>query len=91
MANETTIVIPRHLKLKVPKMQIVPRAGEFTMRCGNCGTMNQFGVYVKPELKTARITEVVCTVCGKFFKCDPLGRLGGGDFNARKGHEHTTE
>ena len=88
MANEASIIIPHHIKLKTPRYQIVPKVGQFVLRCGSCGQLNQFGVYIKPEAGTGRVCEVVCTACGKFAKMDDKGRLEqGGNLIPRKGHE----
>ena len=88
MANEASIIIPHHIKLKTPRYQIVPKVGQFVTRCGNCGEFNHFGVYVKPEEGTGRVCEIVCTACGKFAKCDDKGRLEqSGIVKPRIGHE----
>ena len=73
-------------------MQIAPAIGEFLMDCGNCANRD-FGLHVKPrplnsEFRgTARITEVICLDCGRVYKLDPHGNLGGGIYNKRPGHE----
>ena len=88
MANEAVIVIPHDIKLKTPRYHIVPKVGQFVLRCGNCGQLNQFGVYIQPEMGPGRVVEVVCTACGKYAKMDDQGRLEqGGNAIPRKGHE----
>jgi len=88
MANEATIIIPQNVKLKTPRYQMVPKVGQFVTRCGSCGEFNHFGVYIKPEMGTGRIVEIVCTACGKFAKCDDQGRLErSGVLKPRKSHE----
>ena len=86
------IIIHRNIPLKVPKYQIAPAIGDFLMDCGNCGN-REFGIHVKPREQksefrgTARITEVICLDCGRVYKLDPHGNLGGGTYQKRIGHE----
>ena len=85
------IIIPRHIPLQVPKEQIAPAIGEFLMDCGNCGG-REFSNHVKPREQgefpgTARITETICIGCGRVFKIDPHGNLGGGTYAKHNGHE----
>ena len=81
------IIIPRPVKLKVPRMQISPASGEFQMECHNEGN-REFGIHVRPTEGTAVVTELVCLECGQVYKLDPQARLGGGHFKRRPGHEH---
>jgi hypothetical protein len=90
------IIIPRHVPLKVPKSQIAPAIGDFLMECGNCGN-RQLNCHVRPrEAKsefrgTARVTEIICPDCGRVYKLDPHGNLGGGRYKKRSNYGHHDE
>jgi hypothetical protein len=90
------IIIPRHIPLKVPKEQIAPAIGDFLMDCGNCGN-REFSIHVRPRDSkssfrgTAHITEVICGDCGRVYKLDPSGNLGGGLYNKRPNYGHHEE
>ena len=90
------IIIPRNIPLKVPKEQIAPAIGDFLMDCGNCGN-REFAIHVRPrdpksEFRgTAHPTEIICPDCGRVYKLDPHGNLGGGLYNKRAGYGHHDE
>jgi len=73
------IIIPRHVPIATPRKQIKCATGNARMNCGNCGCY-EFGVHVRPDQGTARVAELICLRCGRAYKTDPQGRLGGGNF-----------
>ncbi len=47
------------------------------MRCGGCGATD-FTVHVRPgEMGAAKVTNVICSVCGKVFPLNDRSELGG--------------
>ena len=77
MNNAPDIIIPRGVRLEVPRKQIRCKPGHARMNCGNCGRYD-FGVHVIPVHDTARVAELICLHCGRGYKTDPAGTLGGG-------------
>ena len=77
----------RKYRLKVPRAQIKCKDGNARMQCGSCGFYD-FGVHVSPSkglfAGTAKVAEVICLNCGRFYKTDDHGNLGGGYFNRRQ-------
>ena len=56
---------------------VYPSKGEFTMRCGRCGSTD-FTPLVKPrQLGAAKLTTLVCSPCGKLFPLNDKSELGG--------------
>lgn len=86
MPNETSVYFPGKTKLYFPKKQVLPRAGEVTLECGDCGTVGQFRphVLIDAEKGSARITELICNCCLKTYPLDEDGYfVRGGRFNMR--------
>jgi len=47
------------------------------MRCGGCGTTD-FTAHVHPgKMGTAKLTKLICSVCGKTFLFNDKGETGG--------------
>ena len=68
-----------------PSKMIWPRSGEITLRCGNCQSYN-FKVHIKAtKFKQARMTELVCTVCLKWYTVNDKSMLEGGGNIKTKG------
>lgn len=70
------ILIPRGVKLEVPKAQLFPSSGELPLQCGKCGGL-KFGAHVAPKGAYAKVSELVCLHCGKNHKVDNLAHIGG--------------
>lgn len=67
---------------------VYPSNGDFHMRCGKCGKTD-FTVHVKPgPAGSAKLTNLVCSLCGKLFPFNDKGETGGSytidSANARK-------
>lgn len=63
--------------VKKRRRAVYAKRGEMHMRCGGCGTTD-FTVHLKPgQLDAAKITNLICTLCGKVFKLDNDGQIGG--------------
>lgn len=74
--------------VKRRKRTAYPSNNDVHMRCGNCGTTD-FTAHVKPgELGSAKLTTLVCSLCGKLFPFNDSGETGGSlkseTANARK-------
>ena len=51
--------------------------GDLHMRCGKCGTTD-FTAHVKPgKLGAAKLTNLICSLCGKIFPFNDKGETGG--------------
>ncbi len=77
--------------VKQRRRAVYPSNGDTHMRCGNCGTTD-FTAHVKPGLLgTAKLTNLVCSLCGKIFPFNDKGETGGTltaeTANARKREE----
>ena len=47
------------------------------MRCGKCGTTD-FTAHLKPgQLGAAKLTNLICSLCGKIFPFNDKGETGG--------------
>ena len=56
---------------------VYPSNGDVHMRCGNCGTTD-FTAHLKPgQLGAAKLTNLVCSLCGKIFPFNDKGETGG--------------
>lgn len=67
---------------------VYPSNGDLHMRCGVCGSTD-FTAHVKPTaFGAAKLTNLVCSLCGKIFPFDDKGQTGGTlhieNANARK-------
>ncbi len=78
------IIIPKKIPIQTPAKVIRCKAGNSRMNCAKCGHFD-FGVHVRPSVMqfigTAHVEELICLRCGTFYKTDPHGNLGGGNFN----------
>lgn len=51
--------------------------GDVHMRCGKCGTTD-FTAHLKPgKLGAAKLTNLICSLCGKIFPFNDKGETGG--------------
>ena len=51
--------------------------GDVHMRCGKCGSTD-FTAHVKPgQLGAAKLTNLICSLCGKIFPFNDKGETGG--------------
>ena len=62
--------------LQLPKRQVIPSSQDLGLRCGNCGHM-EFKVHVRPHHQAARVTELICLKCVKYFKVDEYAYIEG--------------
>lgn len=66
----------RLVKMK-RRRSVLPSHGDVHMRCGECGSTD-FTAHLKPaRLGAAKLTWLVCSVCGKTFPFDNEGQTGG--------------
>ncbi len=70
---------------------VYPSNGDTHMRCGGCGTTD-FTAHVKPtSFGAAKLTNLICSLCGKIFPFNDKGETGGTltaeTANARKREE----
>lgn len=63
--------------VKKRRRAVYSQNNDVHMRCGNCGTTD-FTAHVKVgELGTAKLTTLVCSLCGKLFPFNDKGETGG--------------
>ena len=63
--------------VKRRRRAVYPSNGDLHMRCGGCGTTD-FTAHVKPGLAgAAKLTNLVCSLCGKVFPFNDKGETGG--------------
>lgn len=56
---------------------VYPSNGDLHMRCGNCGTTD-FTAHLKlGEFGVGKITNLICSLCGKTFPFNDKGETGG--------------
>lgn len=56
---------------------VYPSNGDVHMRCGNCGKTD-FTAHLKPgKLGAAKLTNLICSLCGKIFPFNDKGETGG--------------
>ncbi len=56
---------------------VYAKDGEMHMRCGKCGTTD-FTAHLKPgQLGAAKLTKLICSLCGKTFPFNDKGETGG--------------
>lgn len=56
---------------------VYTRNSDKHMRCGDCGSTD-FTAHVKPgELGAAKLTNLICSLCGKIFPFNSKGETGG--------------
>ena len=56
---------------------VYPSNGDVHMRCGGCGTTD-FTVHLKVgQMDSARVTNLACSLCGKEFRLNSEGEVGG--------------
>lgn len=56
---------------------VYAQRGEMHMRCGACGATD-FTAHLKPgKLGAAKLTNLICSVCGKVFPFNNNGETGG--------------
>lgn len=67
-------------KRHFPRRQVFPRRGELVLRCGHCGTMDQFRAHIAPDVATGsgRVSELVCMTCTNVWKVTDQALLEGG-------------
>ena len=59
------------------RRSVYPSNGDVHMRCGGCGTTD-FTVHLKvDQMDSARVTNLACSLCGKEFRLNSKGELGG--------------
>ena len=63
--------------VKQRRRAVYPSNGDVHMRCGNCGTTD-FTAHLKSGLLgAAKLTNLVCSLCGKIFPFNDKGETGG--------------
>jgi hypothetical protein len=63
--------------VKQRRRAVYPSNGDVHMRCGNCG-MTDFTAHLKPgQLGAAKLTNLICSLCGKIFPFNDKGETGG--------------
>ncbi len=63
--------------VKKRKRAIYPSGGDLHMRCGGCGSTD-FTAHVKPtQFGAAKLTNLICNLCGKIFPFNSKGETGG--------------
>ncbi len=63
--------------VKRRRRTVYPSNGDLHMRCGGCGTTD-FTAHVKVgQLGAAKLTTLVCSLCGKTFPFNDKGETGG--------------
>ena len=56
---------------------VYPSNGDGHMRCGRCGSTDFTNHLKVGLLGAAKLTNVVCSVCGKIFPVNAKGEVGG--------------
>lgn len=63
--------------VKKRRRTVYPSNGDLHMRCGKCGTTD-FTAHLKPgKLGAAKLTNLICSLCGKVFPFNDKGETGG--------------
>ena len=73
------IIFPdgRDRLVKKRRRAVYPSNGDVHMRCGGCGTTD-FTAHLKPgQLGAAKLTNLICSLCGKIFPFNDKGETGG--------------
>lgn len=63
--------------VKRRRRTVYPSNGDVHMRCGGCGATD-FTAHLKlGEFGVGKITNLICSVCGKIFPFNNIGETGG--------------
>ena len=74
-----TVIFPwgQDRLVKRRRRAVYPSNGDLHMRCGKCGTTD-FTAHLKPtQLGAAKLTNLICSLCGKIFPFNDQGEIGG--------------
>jgi len=63
--------------VKRRRRTVYPNNGDVHMRCGDCGSTD-FTAHLKiKQLGVGKLTNLICSVCGKVFPFNDQGETGG--------------
>ncbi len=63
--------------VKRRRRTVYPQNDDVHMRCGECGATD-FTAHLKPgKLGAAKLTNLICSLCGKIFPFNNKGETGG--------------